>query len=82
MVAIDVLGAKYPLLKSGSRGHNVQQWQKMLNSVRKRTGTALLQPDGAFGPKTRAATVKVQKFLGVTADGIDRKSTRLNSSHT
>lgn len=54
-------------LKQGMRGDDVRGLQRVL------IGAGLLPPgtdDGIFGPKTKAATVGLQRQLGVAADGI------------
>lgn len=61
------------LLRVGSRGHDVQDWQRIL------VGAKLLEAgdvDGIFGPRTEAATKRFQKMLGVDADGIVGPATR------
>lgn len=47
-------------IREGSRGELVQKWQRIVGA----------KPDGAFGPKTKAATVVWQAGRGLTADGI------------
>jgi peptidoglycan hydrolase-like protein with peptidoglycan-binding domain len=56
--------------KQGMRGHNVSVWQENMNKIRAKTGNPKLVVDGIFGPNTKRATIKTQKYLGVTADGI------------
>jgi peptidoglycan hydrolase-like protein with peptidoglycan-binding domain len=55
--------------RSGDKGHNVQSWQMALNKTHP-AGAELLVEDGIFGSKTLAATIRKQKVLGVTPDGI------------
>ena len=55
------------VLKQGMRGQDVAGLQKIL------IGAGLLpagSDDGVFGSKTKAATVQLQRQLGVTPDGI------------
>ncbi len=54
-------------LKRGMKGSDVSGLQKVL------IGAGLLPAgtaDGVFGPKTEAATMQLQRQLGVTADGV------------
>ena len=62
------------LLNIGSAGADVQNLQVMLNRVV--TAPPLLQPDGLFGPKTRARVVQFQTNSGLVADGIVGPITR------
>ena len=48
-------------LRSGSSGPAVVRWQRLLN----RAISAGLVPDGAFGPATHAATVRLQRSAGL-----------------
>lgn len=60
-------------LTSGMRGEDVRLWQTIL------IGAGVLsqgQDDGAFGPKTLAATKAFQRKLKVKADGIVGPATR------
>ena len=50
-------------IKKGSKGKAVKIWQVILGY----TGTKI---DGVFGSGTEADTIKLQKALGLTADGI------------
>lgn len=55
------------LLMRGDRGPEVRAWQTIL------AGAGLIPAsgvDGVFGPQTAAATVAMQRKLGVAADGI------------
>jgi peptidoglycan hydrolase-like protein with peptidoglycan-binding domain len=54
-------------IKEGSSGVDVRAWQYVLESQRLIAYTDI---DGAFGAKTKAATIVFQKSLGLTADGI------------
>jgi len=58
-------GADYKMdtIKKGSKGKAVKIWQVILGY----TGTKI---DGVFGSGTEADTIKLQKALGLTADGI------------
>ena len=60
------------VLRLGSTGAGVQNWQRFLNQVA-RTG---LSVDGAFGPKTISATKAWQRAHGLLADGVVGKDTR------
>ena len=50
-------------IRKGSKGKAVKIWQVILGY----TGTKI---DGVFGSGTEADTIKLQKALGLTADGI------------
>lgn len=50
----------HPTLTVGSTGPAVVQWQNIVAQ----------NPDGKFGPKTRAATIKWQSDHGLVADGM------------
>lgn len=53
------------VLRKGDEGPLVEQWQNFL------VGQGLLNlADGAFGPKTLAATLEFQKLNGLKADGV------------
>lgn len=54
------------VLRNGSRGEAVKQWQRDLNTV----AGAKLTVDGVFGPATENATKSFQKFFGLTVDGV------------
>lgn len=58
--------SKLPTLVRGSSGAHVAYWQGGLNL----TGGARLTVDHKFGPSTEAATVRFQRFWGLTPDGI------------
>jgi peptidoglycan hydrolase-like protein with peptidoglycan-binding domain len=62
-------------LSSGLRGPDVKVVQDALN-YRRRFLDKELVPDGAFGPKTRAAVVAFQKRYGLQPDGIVGPKTR------
>lgn len=55
-----------PLLKKGSRGAEVESLQIYLNSH----GFCCGNTDGIFGEKTKKAVIALQKFYGLTPDGI------------
>lgn len=57
---------------SGGYSGCVGNIQVLLNAFRPRIGTpyAKLAVDNNFGPATRNAVIKFQKFWGLTADGI------------
>ena len=66
------------MLKLGSRGNDVKELQKKLNSLGFNAGAV----DGIFGTKTRNAVMDFQRKNGLVVDGIVGKATRskLNSS--
>lgn len=60
-VVVDLLGGvSMPKLKEGSKGKAVRIWQEILG----------VDVDGIFGPKTEAATKKLQKKHGINDTGI------------
>jgi hypothetical protein len=61
-----------PILRQGSQGPAVRDWQTALviGAGQK------IQIDGAFGPGTKAATVNLQRFFRIGADGIVGPQTR------
>lgn len=64
--------AQQPLLREGSRGAAVSDWQNTLNKLAAK-GTqaqAKIAVDGIFGPNTKAATQVFQQWAHVTVDGI------------
>lgn len=67
VTAAATTASDHPLLRQGSTGAAVRQWQTVVSSVLGRNGVAV---DGVFGPKTTAATRTVQKKFGLAADGI------------
>ena len=71
--------AKYysSTLQKGSKGDEVKEWQKFLNSQGYNLGV-----DGDFGDKTYAATTAYQKANGLTADGIVGKNTWGKAGYT
>lgn len=64
-------GTTEKTLRRGSKGAQVKEWQKFLNS----TG-AVLVVDGDFGARTEAATKKFQADHGLETDGIYGPKTR------
>ena len=54
------------LLRKGSTGVEVSEWQGQLNQVR----GALIEVDGFFGPDTDAATRDFQSGAGILVDGM------------
>jgi peptidoglycan hydrolase-like protein with peptidoglycan-binding domain len=70
--------ANQPLLREGSRGAAVSDWQAALNKLAAKgmpkQGTIAV--DGVFGPKTKAATLAFQRWAHITADGIVGSQTR------
>lgn len=70
MAVFNVLGSNETLsvLKVGSRGPAVKTWQNALNwTVRSKSP---IMADGIFGNATKAATIELQRYLKITADGI------------
>lgn len=61
-----------PMLREGSRGQAVRDWQVMVNRLaadaKPRQGA--IATDGVFGPMTRTATLAFQRWAGVAADGV------------
>jgi peptidoglycan hydrolase-like protein with peptidoglycan-binding domain len=68
--------AQGPVLKAGSSGPAVTLWQRMANLLIEAPGGPgapdLLSLDGAFGPRTEAATRWVEGLSGAPADGVVR----------
>lgn len=64
--------AQQPLLREGSRGAAVSDWQATLNKLAAKgmPAQATVAVDGIFGPKTKAATLAFQRWAHITADGI------------
>lgn len=60
------------MLKLGSRGNDVKELQKKLNSLGFNAGVV----DGIFGTKTRNAVMDFQRKNGLVVDGIVGKATR------
>lgn len=69
----------HPVLRSGSRGPAVIELQERINNsptmaeaarAARKTATELLDPDGAFGPRTRAAVTQFQRDKALVDDGI------------
>lgn len=66
------VAAQQPLLREGSRGAAVTDWQTTLNKLAAK-GTpsqAKITADGIFGPKTLAATQAFQRWAHISVDGI------------
>ena len=59
-------GAQSALLRRGSTGTAVREWQGQLNQVQDPD----IGVDGQFGPRTEEATRQFQRSAGITADGI------------
>ncbi len=59
------------LLKTGSQGREVKDWQNFLNAQGHNVGTA----DGIFGPDTAAGTKAFQAAQGLSADGMAGNNT-------
>lgn len=70
--------AQQPLLREGSRGAAVSDWQATLNKLAAKgmPSQAKVAVDGIFGAKTKAATVAFQRWAKITADGIVGPQTR------
>ena len=84
LVCMIVMVSSVSLAKTidrGQRGHHVSKVQTML----KHQGFLHDSIDGIYGHNTEQAVRKFQKSKGLAVDGRvgpDRKSTRLNSSHS
>lgn len=65
-VKYDQQGAHLPIIRIGSHGQDVSDWQFGLIG----TSGARIQVDGDFGPKTQAATLAYQRFMGLQVDGV------------
>lgn len=63
---------RFPLLKIGSRGSEVQRLQRLLNL---HLDDKQLKVDGVFGPKTRAAVIEFQKDERLKPDGLVGRDT-------
>ncbi len=66
------------VLKVGSRGPEVRQWQALLNRIFRAgavTGRTIAE-DGVYGPGTARATRTVQAHLRLTQDGVVGDRTR------
>lgn len=57
-------------LREGSRGENVRLMQEYLRALHSEYDLPLIEADGIFGPRTRAAVVAFQQIAGIAADGI------------
>lgn len=66
------------LLRAGLRGQDVHDWQRAVNRAvaAGHVEHGRLAEDGVFGPRTRAATVALQKALGIPRDGVVGPLTR------
>ena len=58
--AISISASQRPVIREGSTGEYVQQWQSVIG----------VAADGKFSPATRAATIAWQKARGLDADGV------------
>ena len=63
----------FPLLRLGSSGPGVQNWQRFLSDAL----SEQLSTDGAFGPKTDRATRVWQHANGLSADGVVGAASRV-----
>lgn len=63
------VSVSWPILRQGSRGNLVTTAQAMLVYTYGQAGT-VGAVDGIFGKKTTEGTERVQRFFGITADGI------------
>ena len=63
----------FPLLRLGSTGPGVQNWQRFLRDVLKEP----LSTDGAFGPKTERATRVWQVANALVVDGVVGQKSRV-----
>lgn len=68
--------ARDRLLALGSRGPAVEAWQAGLNRWLAGAGHGPLTVDGLFGPRTRAATLRLQRSAGIAVDGVVGPRTR------
>lgn len=70
--------ADAPLLRQGSTGQAVRDWQRVLQRLVAEEVLDLPRVvlDGQFGPQTRAATVAVQRLSGASVDGVVGPRTR------
>jgi peptidoglycan hydrolase-like protein with peptidoglycan-binding domain len=66
------VAASQPVLREGSRGAAVTEWQSTLNKLAAKgmPSQPKIAADGIFGPKTKAATQAFQRWAHITADGI------------
>jgi peptidoglycan hydrolase-like protein with peptidoglycan-binding domain len=64
---------RFPLLKVGARGNDVQRLQRLLNIHV--DGDEQLKVDGIFGPKTRAAVLEFQKDEDLKPDAVVGRDT-------
>jgi len=64
------------VLKTGDKGAAVKAWQQELNKWLSRKGLTTITVDGAFGPATADATMRLQQAAGLTADGVVGPATR------
>jgi peptidoglycan hydrolase-like protein with peptidoglycan-binding domain len=62
--------ADAPVLRLGDRGPAVTRWQTSLSEWQRISGQEPVVVDGAFGPRTDAATRGFQAAQGVTIDGM------------
>ncbi len=63
-------------LAQGTTGDDVRTMQTYVNYHLQGTDIPPLVPDGIFGPKTRAAVLRIQQIAHLTADGIVGPKTR------
>ena len=70
--ALEMLLSKAQLLLIGARGELAKALQIILNFIsnKQRSRYPLLQPDGIFGPKTKARVQEFQSQNRLTPDGI------------
>lgn len=64
------------LLAPGARGPAVASWQARINAWLTDEGRPRLAVDGIFGPRTRAATERLQRRAGIAVDGVVGPRTR------
>jgi len=74
VMAVTTAATSQPLLREGSRGAAVSDWQNTLNRLAAKGTPAQtkIAVDGVFGPKTKAATQAFQRWAHVASDGIVR----------
>lgn len=63
-------GGPMPVLREGSTGHVVRRLQTVLNDGAGEWGEGAGAVDGHFGPATRRGVLALQRWGGVTADGV------------
>jgi peptidoglycan hydrolase-like protein with peptidoglycan-binding domain len=69
-------------LSTGARGGDVVDWQRVIGGLSSagKVDTPRVALDGAFGPRTLAGTIAVQRRLGIVEDGIVGPVTRAGAA--